>query len=120
MMTDTKKFNTKILTKELEEIGIGNSGCNEDDGTVWDVDGITEIQNRSDVAALIAAHDPRDVDKERQDAYNRAGVTIEALAVALWEKLVENRPEAAEALQIKREQIKTKTEESEALAISSS
>lgn len=34
--------------------------------------------------------------------------TIDELTVALWEKIVENRPESADALEIKRQAIKEK------------
>ena len=44
------------LTKELNAAGIQVSGCNSD-GKVWDPQG-NEIQNRADVAAVVAAHNP--------------------------------------------------------------
>lgn len=45
------------LTQELISAGIKISGCNSK-GIVWDVDGLTEIQDRKDVKAVIAKHDP--------------------------------------------------------------
>lgn len=42
----------------------------------------------------------------RQEAYRQAGITPAALAIALTEKLGENRPAAFEALQAKRAEIK--------------
>jgi len=45
--------------------------------------------------------------RDRYDEYNSTGCTMEAMVVALWEKLIENRPEKANALQILREQVKT-------------
>lgn len=50
-------INIKKLTEELSTAGIANSGCGVT-GVVWDVDGITEIQSRADVAAVLAAHNP--------------------------------------------------------------
>lgn len=49
-------INTQKLSKELALAGILSSGCNSN-GVVWDVNG-SEIQDRADVAAVIAAHDP--------------------------------------------------------------
>ena len=42
----------------------------------------------------------------RRKAYEAEGITDNALAVALWEKLIENKPEAADAIQVKRQAIK--------------
>jgi len=60
-------INVTKLQKELSNIP--NGGCN-DKGVVWDVDGVTEIQSRPDVAAILAAHNPNtpawdDIRKER-------------------------------------------------------
>ena len=43
---------------------------------------------------------------ERKAEYIKAGCTDEAMRIALWEKIVENRPEAADALQVKRLAVK--------------
>jgi hypothetical protein len=45
------------LSNELQKAKIIFSGCN-DAGVVWGKDGKTEIQNRPEVKAVIAAHDP--------------------------------------------------------------
>jgi len=50
-------INTSKLTEELKAAGIPVSGCNSN-GVVWDVDGKTEIQARSDVVAVLGIHDP--------------------------------------------------------------
>ena len=47
---------------------------------------------------------------EREIEYNKEGCTEKALLVALWEKVVEGRPEAADALEIKRQAVKIKFE----------
>lgn len=44
----------------------------------------------------------------RYQAYLQAGITAEALAVALWESTVEGKTEAITAIQAKREAIKEK------------
>jgi len=50
-------INLDKLTQELITAGIKISGCNSD-GIVWAEDGTTEIQDRKDVKAINAAHDP--------------------------------------------------------------
>jgi hypothetical protein len=50
-------INIDKLMEELSSAGILISGCNTN-GIVWDVDGITEIQDRPDVASIISAHNP--------------------------------------------------------------
>jgi len=45
-------------------------------------------------------------DDLRKEEYVKQGASTDALVVALWEKIVENRPEAADALQAIREQVK--------------
>jgi hypothetical protein len=49
-------INVGKLEEELRIAGIEFSGCNSN-GVVWDVDG-NEIQDRADVAQVIAVHDP--------------------------------------------------------------
>lgn len=46
------------------------------------------------------------VDQRRQ-AYAEIGATMEALTVALWEQIIEDRPDSAIALQVLRQQVKT-------------
>jgi hypothetical protein len=48
-------INLAKLHEELEAAGIRVAGCHSD-GRVWDETG--DIQDRPDVAAIIAAHDP--------------------------------------------------------------
>jgi len=48
--------NATKLHGELAAAGIEFSGCNSN-GIVWALDG-TEIQDRADVASVIAVHDP--------------------------------------------------------------
>lgn len=49
---------------------------------------------------------PPPYDRARRTAYLNEGCTIQALAVALWERDVEGRPEAAEEIQKKRLEVK--------------
>lgn len=44
--------------------------------------------------------------ERRQAEYVKQGASTDALVVALWEQIVEDRPESADALQAIREQVK--------------
>jgi hypothetical protein len=48
------------------------------------------------------------IDRFRHNAYLRMGITLPEMIVALWEYIVEGRPEALDTLQIKRLKIKNK------------
>ena len=52
-------INPSKLHKELLAAGIQITGCNSN-GEVWTADG-TRIQDRSDVAEIIAVHDPTEI-----------------------------------------------------------
>ncbi len=65
----------------------------------------TEVQQEQ-ALAILAAHVPEDYLDKRQAAYVQEGVTIKAMVVAVWERVVEGRPEASDALQAIRERIK--------------
>jgi len=52
-----KTYNINKLTDELRAAGITTHGNCSDTGIVWD-DENNEIQERPDVAAILAAHDP--------------------------------------------------------------
>ena len=56
--------------------------------------------------ALLAAHDAFDLEAARRAAYLELGIDTDALVIALWEQVIEGRPEAAAALQVLREQVK--------------
>lgn len=60
------------------------------------------------VATILAIMDKKNYAEKRKIGYEKEGVTVEAMAEALWEKIVENRPEKATALQTKRLVIKQK------------
>ena len=45
---------------------------------------------------------------ERLAAYNKEGATTHNLIVALWERVVENRPQASDDLEIIRQDIKNR------------
>lgn len=55
---------------------------------------------------------PPSVEERRREAYEARGATIEALVVAMWEKLIEGRPEAADAIQAARAEVKAEVPKS--------
>ena len=70
------------LTKELITAGISKDGNCNSAGIVWDDDG-NEIQNRSDVIAILEAHDPSVYEAELEqlksniaDAHDRLSLSI--------------------------------------------
>jgi hypothetical protein len=58
-------------------------------------------------AVILPFEEPSPAEKRRA-AYLSAGLTSEALAVALWEKIVEGRDEKADAIQVERDAIKAR------------
>lgn len=50
----------------------------------------------------------KDLDKRRRLEYLKEGCSSEALLIALWELIVEGRPEEANAIQTKRSAVKDK------------
>jgi len=73
-------INIETLSKELRNAGIEISGCNEN-GIVWDANN-KEIQDRKDVKAVIAKHDPTPITEETLD---------EKIERIVSEKLIEKR-----------------------------
>ena len=67
-------INFQLLQEELIAIGKTISGCNAN-GVVWGEDGTTEVQDRPDIAAVIAVHDPD-------------GLTLDELRQAKVEELI--------------------------------
>lgn len=56
-------------------------------------------------AVLLPFEEPS-VQAKRRDGYLAAGITVDAMTVALWEMVVEGRPASAQALQAARLTIK--------------
>ena len=54
-----------------------------------------------------AAHPSQERDDRRRIAYVAAGADTDAMIVALWERVVEGRNATSDALEVKRQQVKT-------------
>lgn len=55
-----------------------------------------------------AEYELKEIQRKREEAYIKEGITEKALTIALWEAQVENRPEAMQVLEIKRQEVKAK------------
>lgn len=66
----------------------------------------TEREVNAEMARLEAEAADNAYRRQRRDAYTAAGATLTALLIALWEHLVEERPQEAARLQRIRETIK--------------
>ena len=93
------------LYNELIAAGIPVDGCSSDGRIDFKPEATPE--QRQQAAAILAAHDPTPALAERREMeYLKQGVTDHALIVALWEKLIENRSDLADALQAIRVSVK--------------
>lgn len=98
------KINTVKLTNELLEAGININGVRST-GEVFDLDNL-EIQDRENVAAVIAAHDPTpDADSVLLEEYNKAGISTQDMIFALWKKVMGSDSTDADALQLLIDQV---------------
>lgn len=57
------EINPENLMKELRVANVKTGGCNSN-GIVWGDDGLTEIQERKDVKAILKKHDPMPIPVE--------------------------------------------------------
>ena len=96
-------INTQKLHRELEAAGIPIDGV-ASDGRINFRSEVTDEQ-RQRALAIQQAHVPEDYLDKRRAAYLEQGITVENLVLALWERMVEGKPEASENLQALREAI---------------
>jgi len=99
------QINVTKLHRELVEAGIPIEGVAATEPPR--IDFLVEATDEQRVLAeeILEAHVPKDDREKRQQAYLEAGVTPEAMIAALWERMVEGRSEASEALQAIREAV---------------
>lgn len=99
------KFPDASFDSDIQLVDLGNGPQIQE----WNIEGVdlptseTIEEWRNEVQAT---YDLLKVQQLRRGAYLQAGVTNEALVVALWEAQVENRPETLQELQTIREEIK--------------
>lgn len=65
-------------------------------------------QREIDFAIELEARKTTQYQRDREKDYNESGSKIQDMIVAMWEKVIENRPESANAIQEKRLVIKDK------------
>lgn len=104
------RYDTDVIAKIVDtnnsiyKIGLGAEALNltDDECIKLAEERFAEIKYRE-------AHPlPPSYTELRSKAYIEQGITEKELIVALWERVVENRPEASNKLQFIREQIKAK------------
>lgn len=101
-------INVTKLSRELMEAGIPIDGVADTEPPRIDFQPQATEKQRQAALAILEAHVPEDYSDQRQVAYLQAGITAHALVIALWERVVEGRPESADALQSKRSAIKAR------------
>lgn len=99
-------INVGKLHQELVQAGIPIDGVVDATPPYIDFRPEATDEQRQQAQAILDAHVPEDYRDRRQQAYIERGVTVEAMVIALWERVVEGRPEASDALQSIRETIK--------------
>lgn len=98
-------INVGKLHQELVQAGIPIDGVVDETPPRIDFRPEATDEQRQQVQAILEAHVPEDYQDKRQQAYLARGVTPEAMIEALWQRVVEGRPEASEALQLIRDSI---------------
>lgn len=100
------KINAYKLHLELVEAGIPIEGVAATDPPRIDFLPEVTIEQQALAEKILAAHTPEDYIEKRQKAYIEAGITIDALVVALWEHVVEGNSDSLEKLQAIRQGVK--------------
>ena len=109
---DSEEFEIKkdlidVIVKCQDEKGIYKIGL----GVLDKPDAELQIiaQQKYDAIKLKEANPPLPTYQElRAKEYLAQGITIDKMVIAIWERVVENRSEAANLLQAKREAVKAK------------
>lgn len=94
----------KIKTDKVYRIGLGAEALNLSDEECIKLG----EQRYAEIKNLEANPPPPSYSELRQKEYIEQGITEKEMIVALWERVIENRPEASNKLQFIREQIKAK------------
>ena len=104
------KYPTEVIAKfkdidgTIRKFGLGADSLIKSDNELKIL-----AQQKYDEAKFREANPlPPTVQELREKEYLAQGITDHEMNVALWEKVVENRSESANAIQIKREAVKTK------------
>ena len=96
----------KNLTPNAKFTLVGN----DYEGLEWfseDITKPTKAQIEAECAKLKTEHDALQYSRDRERAYNKAELYDHELLIALWEKVMESDSTAADALQVKRNKVKT-------------
>lgn len=110
MSVSVPKLHAELRAAGVPVVGVSGSKVGRvdfADGTSWTPGTPTSNAQERAAAVVLAAHDPAPSYAELRAAeYDRRGATAEAMIVALWERIVEGRPAASDAIQTARVAIK--------------
>jgi hypothetical protein len=101
-------INPTKLHQELVQAGIPIDGVDDSNPPTISFRAEATDKQKEMALKIVAAHVPEDYLDKRKTAYLQEGITPDAMIAALWERVVENHPEASNALQEQREAIKAK------------
>ena len=96
----TGELNTKMLVPNLEIA----SKKKLEEGWEW----VNVKDYKEQIQTLNEAKLRAKYSENRAKEYEKQGLTADKMIIALWEKVVENRPESADTIQAKRTEIKAK------------
>ena len=99
-----KSVNPRKLHNELAAAGLPVVSVTSD-GAIYYGRELTSEELET-AMVIVRDHKPYDRDAARREAYIRAGIDVETLVVALWEKYIEGDDTASAAIQAEREKIK--------------
>ncbi len=97
-----KEINPLKLHKELEAAGLPVEGVTSEGRLDWQR--VLTKEEQDQAAAILAQHEAFDLEIARRCLYAEKGLDAGALVSALWEMLVESKPEKVQALQAIKEQ----------------
>jgi len=103
---DSSNVLAKIIDENNKIYKIG-LGIENKDKSNTELEGIA-IEKYNEIKFREANPPPPPVQELREKEYLAQGITIDKTTIALWERVVENRPEASNLLQAKREAVKAK------------
>lgn len=93
-----KEYNATKLHREMEAAGLVISGVTGEGRVDWQEEPSEEMISLAE--RVKAGHDPFDAAEMSRQAMHEKGIDAEKMINALWEKVMEGKPEAAEEIQL--------------------
>ncbi|MCA0457140.1 MAG: hypothetical protein LCI00_24425 [Chloroflexi bacterium] len=109
MINPIFEVNLIRLQRELEQAGLPIVGLSTADGTKatvrFDFSPDVTDEQRVQAANILKVHAPITAEDKRREAYAQKGITDTTMILALWEQIVEGKPEKVQAIQVMKQQI---------------